>query len=819
MSPFPAHLEIGLQSSPALSEQRSTVQPNPVQRNPGQPFVVGIDLGTTYSAAAIVRGSVAEVCVLGTISAQIPTVVVHRGDGEILIGEAAERRAASEPTRTAREFKRRLGDPVPIIVGGTPYGAEALMAEMLEAIVRQVTEREGQPPSVVVLSHPANYTEYKRGLLVEAARLAGLNLDRVQLITEPEAAAIAYAKQERIDPGEVIAVYDFGGGTFDAAVVRSTAAGFELLGTPEGMERLGGIDFDQAVLSHVDTVLDGLISAADSSDTQVLAGQIRLRDECRRAKEALSNDTDATISVSIPGVQTDVRLTREEFEQMVRPRITETVKALLRTIASAGIGLDDVSRVLLVGGSSRMPIVAQVLRESIGRPVSVDADPKMTIAIGAAYSAMPVGDPQPHTTPPDVQPAAPPTRPTALPATPPRRRTTGKALVVGIAVFAAVAVAAGAAVFVTGNSDGSDAGRARATSVTPSGAAPAASPTTVDPSATLPTGNLGTGTQPSAGSVAGSEAGTSTPAPDGASPIERLAFNGRDDGTGIPGPALDASAPAVLTGLAVAPGGDVYVVSAAPSVIRIAGNQVEVAADFSAIAGSATAIAIGSDGTIFVATPAGIVRIVDGLSQLILDGPSSGLSTTLGPVALDGGGNLYVADNGTFRIIRRAPDGTLTLVAGTGTRALAAAIPIEGGDAASSAIGVVTGLTVRRDGTLLIADSDQQRVRAVAPDGTITTVAGGGTVDIGSLSDPTEAAGTKATDLRLGGLGSLAVDSGQTVYAADSAANVIVVVRPGGDVEVLIGDQSNAAAPLGLALSATGALLYSDGHVIWGVSD
>ncbi len=800
------------------------MQPNPVQRNPGQPFVVGIDLGTTYSAAAIVRGSVAEVCVLGTISAQIPTVVVHRGDGEILIGEAAERRAASEPTRTAREFKRRLGDPIPIIVGGTPYGAEALMAEMLEAIVRQVTDREGQAPGVVVLSHPANYTEYKRGLLVEAARLAGLDLDRVQLITEPEAAAIAYAKQERIDPGEVIAVYDFGGGTFDAAVVRSTAAGFELLGTPEGMERLGGIDFDQAVLSHVDTVLDGLISAADGSDAQVLAGQIRLRDECRRAKEALSNDTDATISVSIPGVQTDVRLTREEFEQMVRPRITETVKALLRTIASAGISLDDVSRVLLVGGSSRMPIVAQVLRESIGRPVSVDADPKMTIALGAAYSAMPLSDTQPHTTPPDVQPTAPPTRPTALPATPPRRRMPGRALVVGIAVVAAVAVAAGAAVFVTGNSDGSDAGRATAASVTPSGAAPTASPTTVGPTgtlgtATLATGTPGTGTQPSAASVPGSETGSSTPAPDAASPIERLAFNGRDDGTGIPGPALDAGAPAVLTGLAVAPGGDLYVVSAAPSVIRIAGNQVEVAADFSAIAGSATAIAIGSDGTIFVATPAGIVRIVDGFSQLILDGPSSGLSTTLGPVALDGGGNLYVADNGTFRIIRRAPDGTLTLVAGTGTRAAAAAIPIEGGDAASSAIGVVTGLTLRRDGTLLIADSDQQRVRAVAPDGTITTVAGGGTIAVDSLSDPTVAAGTTATDLRFGGLGSLAIDSGQTMYAADSAGNVIVVVRPSGDVEVLIGDRSNAAATLGLAISAGGALLYSDGHVIWGVSD
>ncbi len=302
----------------------------PEDESPRGTFSLGIDIGTTYSAAAIVRivppstSRVAEVCALGTIAAQIPTVVLHREDSEVLIGEAAERRSASEPTRTAREFKRRLGDPVPIIVGGTPYGAEALMAEVLAAIVAQVTQREGQRPR-----------------------------------------------------------------TFDAAIVRDTANGFELLGTPEGMERLGGIDFDQAVLSHVDAVLGGLISGADSSDALVRAGQARLRDECRSAKETLSTDTDATISVSIPGVQTEVRLTRDELEQMVRPRVAETVKALQRTIASAGLSPDDIDRVLLVGGSSRMPIVAQVLRESIGRPVSVDANPKLAIAIGAAFSGAP----------------------------------------------------------------------------------------------------------------------------------------------------------------------------------------------------------------------------------------------------------------------------------------------------------------------------------------------------------------------------------------------------------------------------------------------
>ncbi len=247
---------------------------------------------------------------LGTAAPAIPSVVVVREDGEVLVGEAAERRAASEPTRTAREFKRRLGDSTPIVVGGTPYGAEALMAHLLRAIVAQVTEREGGAPGQIVLTHPANYAQFKTDLLRETARLAGLGRDQVSLLTEPEAAAINYAGQQRVETGDVVAVYDFGGGTFDAAVVRKTPSGFEIIGVPEGIERLGGIDIDAAVLAHVDTALDGQLRELDTSDPAVRSALSRLRDECRRAKEALSTDTDTSIPVSVPGLQTEVRLTR-----------------------------------------------------------------------------------------------------------------------------------------------------------------------------------------------------------------------------------------------------------------------------------------------------------------------------------------------------------------------------------------------------------------------------------------------------------------------------------------------------------------------------
>ena len=308
-----------------------------------------------------------------------------RDDGEVLTGEAAERRALAEPTRTGREFKRRLGDPTPIILGGTPYGAEALLAHLLRSIVARVAEQSGEPPAAIALCHPASYGAYKLDLFQQAIRQA--DIGPVELLTEPEAAALYYARQERVPVGSVIAVYDFGGGTFDATILRKTEDGFEALGQPEGLERLGGIDFDEALFRRV----MGLVAAqgvqVDANDPSTLAALARLREECRRAKEALSSDTDATIPIFLPGIQTELRLTRSEFEDSIRPRIHETIEALGRATRSAGLGFEDVDRVLLVGGSSRIPLVAEMVREATGRPVAVDAHPKHTMALGAAFVA------------------------------------------------------------------------------------------------------------------------------------------------------------------------------------------------------------------------------------------------------------------------------------------------------------------------------------------------------------------------------------------------------------------------------------------------
>jgi len=348
-------------------------------------YYLGIDIGTTYTAAAVWRDGRNEIASLGNRAPTIPSVVLLRDDEAVLTGEAAVRRAATEPGRVAREFKRRVGDPTPIIVGGTPYSADALMAKLLRWVVDQVSGVEGGPPAGIAVSHPANWGNYKLDLLRQAISIA--DLDDVATVSEPEAAAIHYASQARVEPGSVIAVYDLGGGTFDAAVLRKTGARWDVLGSPEGIERLGGVDFDQAVYHHVAQALGGALESLDPDDPTAHAAVARLRQECVDAKEALSSDSDVSIPVMLPNLQTEVRLTRGEYEGMIRPALADTITAMNRALRSAKVTPDEVTAVLLVGGSSRTPLVAELVSSALGRPVAVDAHPKHGVALGAAITA------------------------------------------------------------------------------------------------------------------------------------------------------------------------------------------------------------------------------------------------------------------------------------------------------------------------------------------------------------------------------------------------------------------------------------------------
>lgn len=344
-------------------------------------YGLGIDVGTTCTAAAVARDGRVETVTLGTEIMTMPSAVFLTSDGTVLVGDAALRRGEADPTRVAREFKRRLGDPVPIIIGGTPISAQELTATLLRSVVQTVSDLEGGPPEAVAVTYPASWGPYKRELFVQAVRLAGL--EGAVLVTEPEAAAVSYAAAKRVQVGDAVAVYDLGGGTFDAAVLRRTQTGFELLGRPEGIERLGGIDFDEAVLRHVYRSVPAL-AELDPEDPVNGPALLRLRLDCVRAKEALSVDTDVLIPVSVPGIHTSVRLTRSEFNEMIRPTLAPTIDATTKAITSAGMIPADLKSVLLSGGSSRIPVVAVTVDSGLNRPVAVDSHPKHSVALGAA---------------------------------------------------------------------------------------------------------------------------------------------------------------------------------------------------------------------------------------------------------------------------------------------------------------------------------------------------------------------------------------------------------------------------------------------------
>jgi actin-like ATPase involved in cell morphogenesis len=354
-------------------------------------YALGIDIGTSFTAAAVVHtgteGEVrAETLPLGTRGPTVPSVIFLGDDGHVLVGEAAERRAATHPLRLVREFKRRIGDAIPLVVEELSVSAEDIFATVARWVVDRAEEREGTHPDIVCISHPANWGSYKTGLVREA--LAGVGLADVVLVSEPEAAALHYAARERVDAGSSIAVYDLGGGTFDVAVLRKTAAdSFEVVGAPAGIDRLGGADFDEAVFRHVTAGLGDAYTSLDITDPAVLVAIGRLRRECTEAKENLSFDSQTCIPVLLPGLSSQVRLVRDEFEELIERPVHHTVGFLRRSLEEARVEASSLTSIVLIGGSSRIPLITELLSAEFDLPIAVDADPKAAISLGAAAAA------------------------------------------------------------------------------------------------------------------------------------------------------------------------------------------------------------------------------------------------------------------------------------------------------------------------------------------------------------------------------------------------------------------------------------------------
>lgn len=380
-------------------------------------YGLGVDLGTSFVGGAVGARGRSRPLVLGQHSALTPAVVRIAADGSTRAG-AGNDGADGEP-RVARNVKRRLGDPNSLVVAGQPHSAVSLLAVLLRSVVRSATEQEGEPPAHVALTYPAVWGPYRREQFEEVARIAGVG--RASLVTEPEAVALRHGAHSGRRPGELVAVYDLGGGTFDSAVVRVTDVGAEVVGDPEGLDWVGGIDFDEAVLSWVDRELDGAVTelGAGHVAAERRAALLRLRRECVRVKEELSFEDSATLVATLPtrpGRPVELRLTRAEYEEMIRPSVEATVDTLRRTIASAGVEPVDLAGILLAGGSSPTPLVSELLAAHFPCPLLREPHPKLSVALGAALVAgertaplpavLPAVLPDPETNPAQA-PAAP----------------------------------------------------------------------------------------------------------------------------------------------------------------------------------------------------------------------------------------------------------------------------------------------------------------------------------------------------------------------------------------------------------------------------
>ncbi|MGW4210080.1 Hsp70 family protein [Lentzea sp. NPDC004789] len=297
------------------------------------------------------------------------------------MGEDAELRAPTDPGRVARQFKSRIGDPTPLRVGDAALTAEVVTARFL---VRLLGSLPGGKPARVAVTYPAGWGHYRLESLRSA--LAATGLADVLFVPEPQAAVRAHDARARLEDGAAVAVYDLGGKTFGAAVVRKLAADrFVLAGPPEELE-IGGLDFDEVVFGHVVEALRPDWDALDSTDPAVLRAVAELRRACTAAKERLSADTEVLVPVAVPGIATrEVRLGRPEFESMIRPAVEETVATLDRVLRAAGTPPRELAAVLLVGGSSRIPLVTQEVSAQLGRAVS--PAPDGLAAIGAALEA------------------------------------------------------------------------------------------------------------------------------------------------------------------------------------------------------------------------------------------------------------------------------------------------------------------------------------------------------------------------------------------------------------------------------------------------
>ena len=344
--------------------------------------IIGIDLGTTNSCVAVIEGGEPTVITNSEGSRTTPSVVAFTKDGERLVGQLAKNQAVTNPDRTVISIKRHMGSDYKVDIDGKKYTPQEISAMILQKLKTEAEGYLGEKVTDAVITVPAYFTDSQRQATKDAGQIAGLNVQRI--INEPTAAALAYGIDKEDE--QKIVVYDLGGGTFDVSVIEIGDGVQEVLATA-GNNHLGGDDFDQRLIDYFVAEFkksDGIDLKNDKFAMQ------RLKDEAEKAKIALSNAP--SVNVNIPYITADatgpkhlnVQLTRAKFSELTADLVEATMGPFKQAISDSGLSMNEIDKVLLVGGSTRIPAVQEAVKKYTGKDPFKGINPDECVAMGAA---------------------------------------------------------------------------------------------------------------------------------------------------------------------------------------------------------------------------------------------------------------------------------------------------------------------------------------------------------------------------------------------------------------------------------------------------
>ncbi|CAH0119641.1 MULTISPECIES: molecular chaperone DnaK [unclassified Paenibacillus] len=347
--------------------------------------VIGIDLGTTNSCVAVMEGGEAVVIPNPEGNRTTPSVVGFKKDGERIVGETAKRQAITNPDRTIISIKRHMGTNHKETIDGKDYTPQEISAIILQKLKSDAEAYLGQPVTQAVITVPAYFNDSQRQATKDAGKIAGL--DVLRIVNEPTAAALAYGMEKADD--QTILVFDLGGGTFDVSILELGDGFFEVKAT-SGDNHLGGDDFDQAIIDHLVAEFkkeQGIDLSKDKAAVQ------RLKDAAEKAKKELSGVMTTTISLPfitvVDGVpqHLELNLTRAKFEELTESLVERTMGPTRQALTDAGLTPNDIDKVVLVGGSTRIPAVQEAIKRLTGKEPHKGVNPDEVVALGAAVQA------------------------------------------------------------------------------------------------------------------------------------------------------------------------------------------------------------------------------------------------------------------------------------------------------------------------------------------------------------------------------------------------------------------------------------------------